>query len=236
MGTEYLCSDREALFQQVADRCAGLLNDDVTNTGEASFIVPGGTTPAPVFKKLSLMQLPWHKISIAPSDERWISVIHEQSNQYLLERTLLINHASTAQLVGLKNVESTPAEGEELTARNMQKLKQPFSVTVVGMGNDGHFASLFPGTPQIEQALDLNQQKPCIGIDAQDCPVAGDYTQRMSMTLATLIDSNLVIVLITGQQKLDVIRQAAEQKEKFDLPVSALLAQTKTPVEIYWAE
>ena len=136
----------------------------------------------------------------------------------------------------MKNVESTPAEGEELTARNMQKLKQPFSVTVVGMGNDGHFASLFPGTPQIEQALDLNQQKPCIGIDAQDCPVAGDYTQRMSMTLATLIDSNLVIVLITGQQKLDVIRQAAEQKEKFDLPVSALLAQTKTPVEIYWAE
>lgn len=236
MSTEFICSDRDVLFKQVADRCAALLSDDIANTGEASFVVPGGTTPAPVFKKLSLMDLPWNKISVAPSDERWIAVNHEQSNQYLLEQTLLINNASTAQLVGLKNGEPTPVEGEALTARNMQKLKQPFSVTVVGMGNDGHFASLFPGTPQIEQALDLNQQKRCIGIDARDCPVAGDYTQRMSMTMATLIDSNLVIVLITGQQKLDVIRQAAEHKENFDLPVSALLAQNKTPVEIYWAE
>ena len=236
MSKEYLLNNREHLYQAVANRCALLLNNQIEQQGKASFIVPGGTTPAPVFEKLSQMPLHWSKISVAPSDERWIAVEHEQSNQFLLTQKLLINNASVAQLVSLKNAAKTPTEGESQTEISIGQLEQPFAVTMLGVGNDGHFASLFPGSPQIEAALDLKQQKSCIGINAEGCPVAGAFTQRMSLTLAKLIDSQVVILLITGQPKLDVIRQAAVHKDNWTLPVSALLAQTKTPVEIYWAE
>ena len=231
---EYIYKDRESLYQSVADKCAEQLTADTDKKGEGSFIVPGGTTPAPVFSKLSMMPLQWADISVSPSDERWIDVDHKQSNQFLIEQTLLINHASAARFIGLKNKSPTASEGEGETEKRLQQLARPASVTMLGMGPDGHFASLFPGCPQIKEALDIEQNKRCIGIDARGCAVAGEYTNRMSLTLSSLINSNLVIILITGNEKLKVVRDALAKKS--DTPVASLLNQTKTPVEIHWAE
>ncbi len=236
MTQEFICSSKNQLYQEVSDKCATLLNNDIERYGQASINVPGGTTPAPVFELLSKMTLPWNKISIVPSDERWIDINHDQSNQFLIERTLLINNASSANFVGLKNDADSPFDGEAETAERLAKLLKPASVTVLGMGADGHVASLFPDTPQIETALDLSQNKLCIGIDAKGCAVAGDYTQRMSQTLVSLVDATVVILLITGSEKLEVVRRAKQRTDFNSQPVAALLAQTKTPVEIYWAE
>jgi len=235
MSLEFICSSKEELYQKVAKRCGMLLEADLKNRGVASINVPGGTTPAPVFELLSKMPLSWSKISVLPTDERWIDVEHQQSNQYLIKQTLLINEASGAKFVGLKNDSVTPAEGETEISRILDKVSKPSTVTVIGMGMDGHVASLFPNTPQIAEALDLDNSNSCIGINAEGCSVAGDYTQRMSQTLASLIDSQLVIILITGDSKLNVLRAANHQKDFTSQPVAALLAQTKTPVEIYWA-
>ena len=224
------------MYQSVTERISGQLSERLASDDVASLVVPGGTTPAPVFDLLSRQELPWNDISILPSDERWIDVSNPQSNQNLIEHKLLVNHAASARFIGLKNSAVTAAEGESLVEQNLANVNQPFTVTLLGMGNDGHFASLFPGIPVIEQALDLEQDKNCLAINAEGCEVAGEYTERMSLTLAALVNSSLIIILITGEQKLDVVRSAAECTDQIDKPVSALLAQSKTPVEIYWAE
>ncbi len=235
MVKEFLSDNRQHLYQNVAARCAHQLKSIIEEDGKASMIVPGGTTPAPVFELLSKMPLAWNKVSIVPSDERWIATDQKQSNQYLIEQTLLINHASVAHLVPLKNSAKTPLEGEKLTEDNLQRFNQPHAVSVLGMGNDGHFASLFPGSPQLQEALDINNSRKCTAIDATGCPVAGDYTDRMSLTMTEIIHSKLIIIIITGQQKLDIIRNAARGQASPDVPVSLLISQNKTPVEIYYS-
>ena len=235
MVTEFICTDRETLFSKVANRCALQLTRGVEKQGRASFIVPGGSTPGPVFEKLSNMSMMWHNILVAPSDERWLATDHPQSNQNLIQRTLLVNHAEKARLMPLKSDAESPVSGEEIAEKNISELEQPFDVTMVGMGSDGHFASLFPGSAQLDEALDPQLKKKCIGIDATGCPVAGEYTQRISLTLSAVLNSKLVVILVTGQEKLNVIRRAVEDNCPSDKPIAALLNQTTTPVEIYWA-
>ncbi|TQV89690.1 6-phosphogluconolactonase [Aliikangiella coralliicola] len=236
MTKEFLCNDRESLYLKVTKRCALQLTRGVEKQGRASMVVPGGTTPAPVFEKLSHMSLLWHNILVAPSDERWIETTHEQSNQWLIQQKLLVNNAREARLMPLKNEAKTPAEGEAQSELSISELPQPFDVTLLGMGKDGHFASLFPGAQQIGEAMDPAQTKKCIGINAQGCPVAGEYTQRMSLTLPALLHSQLIILLITGKEKLEVLRGAGGEKDVLKQPISALLNQRQTPVEVYWAE
>ena len=233
---EILCDSREELFTKVANKCASRLTRGVEKQGRASFVVPGGTTPAPMFELLSNMSLDWHNILVAPSDERWIPTDHESSNQRLVEENLLINQASKARVMSLKNDAATPQAGEAVAEKSVSELEQPFDITLVGMGNDAHFASLFPGTPQTAEALDPETTKKCIGIDATGCPVAGDFTQRISLTLSAILNSKLVIVLITGEEKLEVVRQAQQKLAPLEQPISALLNQNQTPVEIYWAK
>ena len=236
MRQEIICNQREDLYQKVANRCATLLTRGIEKQGVASFIVPGGSTPSPIFEKLSRMSLLWNNVFITPSDERWVNIQHPQSNQRLIESCLMINHAKSSQIVGLKNDSSTPFEGEELSEKNISRIKKPFDVALLGMGEDGHFASLFPGSEQLERALDISSQKNCIGIDAHHSPVAGEFNQRMSLTLSALLKSKLIILIITGNKKLDVVRSAINENDSFDKPVAALLNQNKVPVEIYWAD
>ncbi len=235
MLTEHLFSNQQALFEKVAARCKGLLETGLATNGKASFVVPGGTTPAPVFQQLSQQPLDWENIQIAASDERWLAPSHQQSNQKLIQSSLLINLASKASLIAMKNSHSTAAAGEAECNQAYQALHSPIDIVMLGMGTDGHFASLFPGSPQIKSALDLNSTKSCIAIDAEGCEIAGDYTERMSMTLAALTNSKLIILLLTGEQKLEVIKTAKQTKTTTNLPITALLNQTKVDVDIYWA-
>lgn len=237
MSQEFLCDDRESLYQKVANRCAMQLSRGVEKNGRASFIVPGGTTPAPVFNQLSQMSLLWNNILIAPSDERWLNPDQPQSNQRLIENELLINNAAKSKLMPLKMPTKTPFEAESLAQKSISELNQPFDVCLLGMGPDGHFASLFPDCEQLPQALDIsNSKKKCIAINAEGCPVAGEYTQRMSLTLSAILNSQLIILMFTGKEKLATLNKAKTESNPLKKPVAALLTQTQTPVEIYWAE
>jgi len=236
MITEVLCTDREQLVSRIADRCEEKLNHILENNSEAGLIVPGGTTPAPAFELLSRKNIDWQNIFVTPSDERWIETTDENSNQYLINNSLLINNASSAHLIPLKNSHLNVKDGQAETENALSQLPLPNAVTMLGMGPDGHFASLFPNTPQINEALDLSSAVKSIPIDASGCPVAGEYTERLSLTLTALLNSQLVMLFITGQDKLNIIRKAIEIKPSVELPVSILLSQTNTDVEIYWAE
>ena len=226
---------RDKLFSAVADRCQAQLQLVLEQNGEASFIIPGGTTPGPIFAQLAISSLDWKSITIAQSDERWLSAEHAQSNQGLTTRTLLIENAKNARYIGMKNPHTSALEGEADCNKVYQKLVSPYSLTMLGMGLDGHIASLFPNSKTINQALDLNNSNQCIAIDATGSEVAGDYPERMSLTLAAILNSELIILLITGEEKLNVIELAMQQHDPKRLPVSALLNQSNTPIAIYWS-
>ncbi len=228
--------NKQLLFKSIAENCANKLSQQIKHLGEASFIIPGGTTPSPAFKLLSNTDLPWDKITIAQSDERWVDANHSQSNEKLTRTSLLINQAKKANYISMKNDQATPFEGEQKTNQHYQNLSSPFTITMLGMGLDGHVASLFPGAKNIIEALSLTNENLCIAINAQGCPVAGDYPDRISLTLSAILNSTTIILLITGKEKMAVIQTALEKKPTRNLPVSYILHQTETPVEIFWSE
>ncbi|MCW8875994.1 MAG: 6-phosphogluconolactonase [Kangiellaceae bacterium] len=232
----FLYSTREELFQKAANQCASQITRGIEKQGRASIAVPGGSTPAPVFELLSRMSLDWHNVLIAPTDERWVDINEPTSNQKLLQDTLLVNQAKDARLMAMKNSAATATLGQKESEQSINELERPFDIVMIGMGNDGHFASLFPGSSPFEQAMDLDNSKSCIAIDATGCPVAGDNTERMSLTLSAILDAKLVMVLITGNDKLEVLRLAEKENNPSDKPIAALLNQNETPVEVYWAE
>ncbi len=226
---------RDQLFKSLAVDCETRLKNTLLKNDKASFIVPGGTTPAPVFLELSKSDLEWKKITIAQSDERWLGSDHPQSNQRLTENTFLINNAAQAGYVAMKNSSVTANKALDQCNQDYHILS-PFTITMLGMGLDGHIASLFPNSNHIKEGLSNDNKNLCIDIDATGCPVAGEYTERMSLTLNGILASEQIILLITGNEKLKLVEDWLDKQADMSCPVSFLLNQTKTPLTIYWAE
>lgn len=230
---EHFFDSREALVEALTDRCQQRLSDCVAARGAASFYVSGGSTPELVYQALSARPLPWSKVSIAMVDERWVSVDHPRSNEAFLNRCLRINHAAQAPFVGMSNAAATPCDGWEACEAAYRALPEVAGICILGMGGDGHTASFFPHAEGLENALQSDAA--VAALTAQRSDVTGDEVQRMTMTLAAIEASGEIVLLITGQDKLDVYRQALAAGEVADMPVRAVLQQSKTPVHVYWA-
>ncbi len=228
--------NKTKLFSATATRCQEQLAKALKTKGKASFIIPGGTTPGPAFEQLSKANLAWENITIAQSDERWVEAEHPQSNQGLTEKTLLINQAKQANYIPMKNQQPTALLGEVQCDSEYKAMPTPFSLTMLGMGLDGHIASLFPNKTIIESALTKNKDKLCMAIDATGCEVAGDYPERMSLTFSGILNSELILILMIGNAKFEVINQAINNTDPLKFPISVLLNQTDTPIEIHWCE
>lgn len=232
MITETLFASQNELFQQLGADCTRRLEAAVQQKNEASFLVSGGSTPKPLYQNLSQQDLAWHKIKIGLVDERWVEPNHSASNQAFIETHLLTGAAEHAQLSPMKTDHASAQQGLQQTEKLYQRLPLPAAVTVLGMGNDGHFASLFPGAKGCEQGLDLANTNRCVSILAKTTAVTGDHTERLSMTLAALLQSQFLVLLITGDKKREVYQAA---KSNTNLPVAHLLQQQIKTVQVYWA-
>lgn len=228
--------NRKFLFNAIEKKILLNLKNAIAKNNSASFIVPGGTTPAPVFKRLSHSDLDWKKITIAQSDERWLDASHQQSNERLTRKNLLINNAKYAHYLPMKNEASSIEEGESICNDTYRFFSNPFTICMLGMGADGHVASLFPGSNNIDNALSLNNKYHCIAIDAKGCSVAGEYTKRMSLTLSAILNSKTILLLITGKEKLKIIENAVNKMPTNEIPVSHILNQSTTDIEVFWCD
>lgn len=232
---EFLFENRERLFAALAMACCRHLDRALEQQGSATLMVSGGNTPAPLYRALAAANLNWRRIHVALVDERWVEKEHEASNEALIERTLLIDKAADAAFTGMKTPNDTAAAGYDITENLYQLIPQPYTVTLLGMGNDGHTASLFPYAQGLEEALDEDNDSLTAPIVAQQSPVTGPYTERLSLTVNGLLKSERLILLLTGEEKMDVIRQAQQQGPVEAMPVRAILKQSRVPVELYWA-
>lgn len=216
--------DRELLFLSVANDIAGQLTEAVHQHGRASFSVPGGTTPGPIFDTLSGTELPWDQIAVFLNDERWVPEDSPRSNTRLIRERLLRGPAHRAQLVPLYAPAETPEEMLGALADGI-KPHLPISVLLLGMGADMHTASLFPGADLLAQAL-APDAPPLMALRAE---AAGE--PRITLTAPVLKEAMHIHILITGQEKRAALDRALSLPPEL-APVRAVLDHAT----VHWAE
>lgn len=219
-------ADAAGQARLMADDAAKVLNYAVRTHGVASLVVSGGRSPVPFFEELSRRELDWSRVQISLADERWVPPSDAASNEGLVRRHLLQNAAAVAQFIGLYHPAATLEEAAQLADRRLAELGQPIDVLVLGMGEDGHTASLFPDSPNLEAALDPRGARRCLPMQAPSVP-----RQRLSMSLALLASARLTLLALHGPGKLATLNQALAGESYEAMPIRAFLAR---PLEIYW--
>jgi len=220
----------EAASAVLAAQVAGALRLALAERACASLVVPGGRTPAALFRALRAAALDWERVRVTLTDERWVPEDHPASNAALVRRELLADAAAAAVFVPLYNGAASAAEGAAASWRAIASAGLPFDAVVLGMGEDGHFASLFPDSPGIVQSLDAGAIPGCVVMRAPVMP-----TERLSLNLSALTGSSQLSLLVTGADKLALLERAAATPRSLALPVAALLALRNPEVEVLWA-
>lgn len=216
--------DREMLAIMLADKLAAQLGQHLRTNDRASLCVPGGTTPIRVFETLSGSDLDWQRVTVFLGDERWVDGDHKRSNSRLLRRHLLINRAAAADYIDLYTGDGQPEDATEALARRITP-HLPITVTLLGMGNDMHTASLFPGADALAAAL------------APDAPALmairaeGAGEPRITLTAPILRGSINTHLLILGPEKREALERA-RSADPMVAPIRALLDDAT----VHWAE
>ncbi|MCH9691188.1 MAG: 6-phosphogluconolactonase [Gammaproteobacteria bacterium] len=235
MVEEVFFASKAQLVQELASACANSLEAAICARKGASFLVSGGSTPEPVYRALSEWPLPWEQVEIALVDERWVDKTQSGSNYAFINSTLLQGAAAQASLLGMKNASITASEGWATCESVYRKIVRPYDLCLLGMGNDGHTASLFPQAEGLKVALELKSGRLCVPISARKSTVTGSFTERMSLTLEAILQAREIKLLFTGEEKLQVYRQAYLGNDERIMPVRSILKQKNTPVTVYWA-
>lgn len=204
------------------------LQKDLDGKGHARILASGGTTPGPVYRALAKLPLDWAKVEVALVDERWLPLADPDSNARLIRETLLTDHAAAAHFAPMFTPDRSLAE----TVLAANQAASPASVAVLGMGTDGHTASLFPNMRGLDQAL--MSPADYVAVDASDCPGAGPWPQRISLTPAGLAKAAVRVLLIRGEHKRAVIQRALDGVDPRELPVRVALSLPGAPLRIHW--
>ena len=218
----------ETAASQLATDVAQVLSAAVEKHGRASLVVSGGSTPKPFFAQLKTKKLPWQHIWITLADERWVDINSADSSEGMVREQLLMGDA---HFVGLKNSAPTPAAGITEAENRLAAIGRPYDVVILGMGEDGHTASLFPEVAGLAEALELDNPHSCAAI----IPPSYAPHPRMTQTLSALLNCRKLVLHITGAKKRKLYEEAQKPGSCLTLPIRAIMQQNKVPPEIYWA-
>ena len=236
MSTAYELHEADSantLAQQLAAWVATRLADDLARRGQALLVVSGGSTPVPFFQALCRQSLDWSRVTITLADERWVGTDDPRSNERLVREHLLQGAAACAEFVSLTTVDETPSQGCSALEARLSALAWPATVTVLGMGADGHTASLFPVADERvwRQWAELPTRCMPVGAPAEpNVPVP-----RLSLTPRCLLDSQVLVVHATGAAKWPLWQQAVQPGECHTLPIRFVLAQAAVPVHLFYS-
>ena len=226
--TEHHFTSATAATEALADAIIVRLRTAIAERGVASLIVSGGKSPVPLFARLRVAALDWSKVWITLADERWVAPSSPDSNERLLREHLLVDGAAAARFVPLKSASESVADGLADAAAALAAIPRPFDVVVLGMGEDGHTASLFPGADGLAAALAPDNPAPLAAITPLTAP-----HPRITLTVAALLDARSLMLPLSGATKLAVYRQARATPDPLRWPISAVLTQQRTPVEAW---
>ena len=221
---------RAAASATAADLLAGLVRKalDSAPGAMASMVVSGGSTPGPCFDRLSGELLDWSRVTVIPSDERWVAATDPASNEGLIRKRLLRDRASTGKVLSFFHEGLDAEQAPAVIERHLARLAPVFCAVLLGMGEDGHFASLFPDFEGLQQALDPGSKTVCTLVKTDGSPYL-----RISLTLSALLRSVHIVLLIFGDAKRGVFETAMRGGTTF--PIEALLRENRVPLTVIWA-
>jgi 6-phosphogluconolactonase len=220
----------EDLALALAEAVAGNLLIGIENRGEGALAVSGGSTPARFFAALGRRKdVDWGRVMVTLVDERWVPETSDRSNAGLVNMKLLQGPAAVARFVPLYTGGAAPDEAAlERTEAGLSVLPERFDAVVLGMGNDGHTASFFPGGDALDAALE--GKRPVLAMRAP-----GAEEPRVTLSLDRLLATEGLFLHIEGEEKARVLEQALAEGPVRDMPVRAVLRQTRTPLTVYWS-
>ncbi len=224
----YTPEDREAgePARGLAAEVAGRLRSALAEHGQALLVVSGGRSPVAFLEALSEEPLDWSRITLSLADERWVPESHADSNAGLVRRHLLRGEAAKARFIGLYQPAASLEEAAELADHHLHELPLPIDVLVLGMGDDGHTASLFPNSPGLDLAMDPQGTRRCLPMWAPSVP-----HQRLTLPRAVLAAAKVQLLAIQGQSKLATLNTALAVEDERRMPVRAFL---RAPLTIHW--
>ena len=215
----------------LADEVASRLTQAIEIRDGASLVVSGGTTPGPLFDALSSRDLAWDKVTVTLADERWVPPSEDGSNEKLVRDRLLKGPAAQARFVPMKTEDANPDDAAAKVERAVAALPRPFDVVLLGIGDDGHTASLYPDSPELAQALDVTDPAMVRAVHADS---AKETALRMTLTLRALLDARWIAVLVRGDAKRDIFQKAVAGEDVAEMPIRAVLSGP-VPVQAYWS-
>lgn len=222
----------QAMQEALHAFCRDALLADLANEPRVSCLLSGGRTPLPCYRMLAASPLPWDRIQAALVDERWVEARDPASNEGSIRDCFAGNEAFQASFLGMYGPGS-PAAVQEACNRHYTALPRPASFCLLGLGADGHFASLFPHADGLREAL--GSKAPCQAIRARPSAVTGPHIQRMSLTLSGILDSRRLVLAFSGADKLEVFRHAQHCDDPLSLPLAALLREAREPIHVYYS-
>lgn len=216
----------ENLVKSVCEKLASTL----LQKERASLILSGGSTPKRFLNTLSKCDIEWQRVDVGLSDERWVSATDVKSNERFIRENFLINNAKRANFIGMYQDERSVYEAQKDVQESIAKKLFPFDIVILGMGLDGHTASLFPQTEELKEALSLKNLALCSAVK-----LGNDMIDRMTLTRQAILSAKNIYIHFEGKDKIDVYNQALMGDDIYEMPIRSILQEEQKNIEVYFA-
>jgi 6-phosphogluconolactonase len=223
--------DAAEMAEAVAGDIQFVIESALDARGAAVIALSGGKTPIPIYDRLAKAKLDWKRVTIVPVDERVVPLGDPLSNVTMIGKAFIPKGARVIPVVP-QATDDYKAAGRSADAL-MQDLHWPLDLCLLGVGSDGHTASIFPG-PDFDEALNGPKERRALGVMPDPLPSEAAVA-RVTLSRQGIITARSVLIAITGQAKRDVLERAIEQGPSSPYPIGRVLAEAELPVDIHWA-
>ncbi|KQY54824.1 6-phosphogluconolactonase [Lysobacter sp. Root494] len=231
--TEHVYVDADALAAALSARLENIVREAIAERGQAMLVLAGGRTPFPAYRALASRDVDWSRVVLMPTDERCVPHDHPACN--LREMRSAFAQAEGVRFASLTTEDGDPDRSGTQARAMLSRHAADFDAVVLGMGNDAHTASLFPGAVDLAAALDPQGAGDACRIDPQPLPPEAPFP-RVTLTAARLLRARSLHLAITGEGKHAMLREAQASQDALRYPVAAILHAPGADVHIHWSE
>ncbi|MBA4048242.1 MAG: 6-phosphogluconolactonase [Sphingomonas sp.] len=221
----------DEMAEAVAGDAGFIIESAIDARGAAVIALPGGKTPLAIYDKLAAAKLDWKRVTILPTDDRLVPMGDPMSNITAIAKVFLPKGVRVLPITS-EAASDYKAAGRAADAR-LQDVHWPLDLCVLGVGADGHTASIFPG-PDFDEAVNGPKERRAVGVMPGDLPAEAPVA-RVTLTRQAIVASRAVMLAVTGQAKRDVIERAIKDGPMSPYPIGRVLADVELPIDIHWS-